>query len=171
LNAFLASYIIKDTLQRAITKHYEAKTQKSFVRIAKLNDQLQLALNQMVSLQIHVNIILRILEFGSQQQLTSLKTNSIQLLIEKITSYPQGFLANSASVVQHSFRALLNKSISLLRANPPGTDNQLSLCLLILMSRTACARTFNESVQQECLAVIQEYHNELKDRNLLQLQT
>ena len=58
----------------------------------------------MLSLRIHVQIVLKILDFGhaekkQQGELIALKTNSVQLLIEKITSYSQGFLASASSII------------------------------------------------------------------------
>ena len=60
----------------------------------------------MFSLQIHVDIVLKVIGVGSEEselslkdrmELLPLKTNTLQLLIEKITSYNQGFLSKATS--------------------------------------------------------------------------
>jgi hypothetical protein len=49
--------------------------------------------------------------------LVSLKTNSVSLLIEKISSYQQGFLANASTLIQQSFRTMITKANQILQQN------------------------------------------------------
>jgi len=74
----------------------DKKLKKSYLRLSKNTQELQKSLNDMFSLQIHVEIVVKILAFGSddsdlsqkeKMELIPLKTNTLQLLIEKITSY------------------------------------------------------------------------------------
>jgi len=78
----------------------------SLLRLSRNTKKLQQALNEMFSLQIHVEIVLKILDFGEDGEeeslsnkdrlsLIPLKNNCLQLLNEKISSYNQGFLAKA----------------------------------------------------------------------------
>lgn len=79
----------------------------------------------MFSLQIHVEIVLKILDFGSDDgekgltkqerlSLIPLKNNCLQLLNEKISSYNQGFLAKGSKPLQGVFKRIITRSIELL---------------------------------------------------------
>jgi len=68
----------------------------------------------MLSLEIHVKIVLKVLQFSINKVTTPLKTNSLQLLIDKITTFRQGFLSTASTSLIAIFTELLELSIALL---------------------------------------------------------
>ena len=105
MNCFLSSYIIQLVNQYNLNQSESGEKKANKLQLAN-TQELQKALNDMFSLQIHVDIVLKIIGVGAEDselslkdrmELLPLKTNPLQLLIEKITSYNQGFLAKATA--------------------------------------------------------------------------
>jgi len=108
VNCFLSSYLISQantTLLNREKTHTDKHFKNSLLRLTRNTKKLQQALNEMFSLQIHVEIVLQILDFGENDDsmskkdklnLIPLKNNCLQLLNEKMSSYNQGFLAKAS---------------------------------------------------------------------------
>ena len=122
VNCFLSSYIIQ--LVNQYNLNQSESGEKKANKLQQANTQeLQKALNDMFSLQIHVDIVLKVIGVGSEDselslkdkmELLPLKTNTLQLLIEKITSYNQGFLSKATSSLQQVFKSLISEAVSML---------------------------------------------------------
>lgn len=151
------------------------------MRLSRNTKQLQKTLNEMFSLQIHVEIVLKILDFGDEDSdlslkdrmnLIPLKNNCLQLLNEKISSYSQGFLAKAAKPLQDVFKRLIQRSIDLLKENTgiyskagstqkaQSTINDLTSLnenLMAVIQFSCCAKTLSRSMQADSLEIAQEY--------------
>lgn len=99
MNCYLSSYLISQANTALLNKEaasLDKKVKNSLLRLSRNTKKLQQALNEMFSLQIHVEIVLQILDFGDhdsnlsrkqQASLIPLKNNCVQLLNEKMSSY------------------------------------------------------------------------------------
>ena len=95
----------------------DKKARQSLLRQSRNTKKLQQALNEMFSLQIHVEIVLKILDFGDSEDsslsakekmsLIPLKNNGLQLLNEKLSSYSPGFLSKGSKPLQEVFKRLI----------------------------------------------------------------
>ena len=122
MNCFLSSYIIQLVNQYNLNQSESGEKKANKLQLAN-TQELQKALNDMFSLQIHVDIVLKIIGVGAEDselslkdrmELLPLKTNTLQLLIEKITSYNQGFLAKATASLKQVFKSLISDSVSML---------------------------------------------------------
>ena len=97
-------------------------------------------------------------------ELLPLKTNTLQLLIEKITSYNQGFLGKATASLQQVFKSLISESISMLNEFLPVFKGKkaslrpyqaditaLCQCLVTFISRSACDKTLPQTMQQDTI--------------------
>jgi len=142
----------------------------------------------MFSLQIHVEIVLQILDFGENNNsskkdklnLIPLKNNCLQLLNEKMASYNQGFLAKASKPLQQVYKRLIARSMELLNANSSvyKTDSgivskgsnlnditALNESLMAVLQYTCCAKTLSRSLQTESLETVQSYQAIFQDES------
>ena len=133
----------------------------------------------MFSLQIHVEIVLRILEFGQsdssalskkeKSSLVPLKTNCLQLLNEKISSYNQGFLAKATKPLQSVFKRLISYSVerlsegmtayrgSAITHQVEAEATAFNESLMAVLQFTCCAKTLPRVLQASSLDIVQQY--------------
>lgn len=87
-----------------------------------------------------------------------LKTNTLQLLLGKISSFNRGFLANSSPMIQKVFSILVTKCIELLKKYQTKIGSTevsgFAQALLTILSRTACTKALSQALQLESLAVV-----------------
>ena len=172
MNCFLSSYLIAQanlSMLNLERTSEDKQFKKSLLRLSRNSKKLQQALNEIFSLQIHVEIVLKILDLGQasntlskkeRQALIPLKNNCLQLLNEKISSYNKGFLANASKPQQSVFRRLIEKAISLLREGSAAFSEErkavneshardvtlLNESLLATLQFTCCAKTLSKQL-------------------------
>eukprot|EP00347_Sterkiella_histriomuscorum_P023758 403333488 len=153
---YLTSSIFNEQINHLLqTKDYasDKKAKKSLKRLSSRVQEFQKNLNTLLSYEVQIDIVLRILEFKDKQT-TYLKTQSLQLLISKTPQFSQGLSKVQERDLIHSFTPLILKSIKILQEFEAGSQKfnnekqNFIHALFCLITRTFTSQLSIEMKQQ-----------------------
>ena len=156
--------VLQQKLYRNEDKPKEGK--QSAKRLASRVDSLQEALNNMLSLEIHCSIVVKIMQFADREIL-ALKTNSLLLLLQKTPDFQFQLSSERQTQMTLLFEPLVEEAFKFLSLKTTEKDlsqssekQKYACALFAMLGKTACRTLEPEAAQSNLKLVLRFFEKQ-----------